>query len=169
MSEMKAKTGETISVSPMPEGQLAGDIMINTGEDSYPGVILGGGLSGNVVYPGAINDPKDPLPPEINRPLGGLILPPWEIENGLMELLEIKRILKEARDKNLISDEKLEELIAALDDRYRWNDDYMENKEISSDDKMADVQGVVDANLNRIRDYTTIYQSSLDKNKGNIL
>lgn len=174
-NKITLKDGNEVTIKPFEGDRLAGSVVIDNGIRPYPGIFLGGGLSGDVVIPDALNEPAKPirgtngkfeLPKGIeNGKLAGYIVPVRETDNILISLLDIKKIVDELvkRHPDLENNEVLNELYDLLEEKYNFNRDYMDDYNISNNEKVSDVKGVVNNNLEDIRNAVLDLQEELDK------
>ena len=174
-NKITLKDGNEVTIKPYDGGALAGSVIIDNGINPYPGIFLGGGLSGDVVIPDALNEPRKPirgtngkfeLPKGIkDGNLAGYIVPVRETDNILVSLLDIKKIIDELVKKHpdLENIEVLNELYDLLKEKYNFNREYMDDLNISNLEKVNDVKGVVNNNLEDIRNAVIDLQEELDK------
>lgn len=176
-NKITLKNGKEVTIKPREGDRLAGDVMIDYGTYKKPGIFLGGGLSGRVVVPEAINKPFE-LPKEEgiseklpidqlgnDGRLTGSIIAPIHADDVLISLLDIKKIIDniiknhpDVEDVGLLND-----LYRELVEKYYFNRDYMDDLNISNIDKVNDVKGVVNNNLEDIRNAVLDLQEELDK------
>ena len=190
---VKLKDGQKVTIEPVD--QLTGLVKIdfNTGVDQ--GVFLGGGLSGNVMIPEALNEPSipkwPPIPGELDLEknpiktkivftnneneqladvdddfqLAGNIVPPHSVDNVLITLLDVKKTVNDFIDRYLNNMEEniLDDLYQTLENKFKFNMDYMNDYNVSNRDKINDVKGVVDNNLEDIRNVAINLQSDFNK------
>ena len=146
-NKITLKNGKEVTIKPREGDRLAGDVMIDYGTYKKPGIFLGGGLSGRVVVPEAINNPFEPIKRDengkINLPidklgndgrLAGSIIAPIHADNVLISLLDIKKIIDniiknhpDVEDVSLLND-----LYRELVEKYFFNRDYMDDLNISN-------------------------------------
>ena len=170
MSEIELNNGKngTIEYTEFPD--LAGDVIINIDDREKQGTIFKGGISGSVIFPGAINNPDEPIGlDDDTTKLAGSVVPSEEFSSSLNTLLEMKRILRNSIEDGVMTQDRYNEIVRELDDNYNWNEEYMSDTNISSFDKIKDVESVVNDNLNSIKEYAKEYQADLglEDNIGN--
>ena len=162
------KNGEEVIVTSGRE-RLAGDVMIDFGGRQEPGILLGGGLSGDICITEAINKPVElPKGKEgeevILKPdhlAGNVILRP-DADNVLMTIINIRKIINNIISNNQYTGSLISQLQEQLAGLYRFNKEYIADETIDEIEKANDVKSVVDNNLQDIRSATIDFNNTLD-------
>ena len=150
------------------DGHLAGDIVIDfpTGVKE-PGVVLSPGLAGYIVLPtskikGTTKKPPIRQPKDITQPplMGSIVARPnfGTAIAFIADFLEKYKIIKR---KDNSDDKKLEDFMFETKGQFHWKKEYLEDKNISSIEKMDCAKDIAVDNLKVIREATLSYQREL--------